>query len=201
MLQKMNAFLGKWMPILTPVSVVIGVLLAGVLHHAAYLVPWIFAIMTFVGSLTSNFQSVKYTITHPLSLLLTLAILHIVTPLWAFLIGHLFFQGDAYTITGLTLAVVIPTGITSVIWVSLYKGNIALTLAIILLDTFLSPFLVPLSMSLFVGEAVELEVWGMMKGLLGMIVCPRLPVCLLINFQRKKQKHGIRHFLPFPKLA
>jgi len=201
MLQKMNAFLGKWMPLLTPVSVFIGVLLASVLHHAAFLVPWIFAIMTFVGSLTSNFQSVKYTITHPLSLLLTLAILHIVTPLWAFLIGHLFFQGDAYTITGLTLAVVIPTGITSVIWVSLYKGNIALTLAIILLDTLLSPFLVPLSMSLFVGEAVELEVWGMMKGLLGMIVLPSIAGMLVNQFSKEKAKAWNQTLSPFSKIG
>jgi bile acid:Na+ symporter, BASS family len=201
MLQKMNAFLGKWMPLLTPVSVVIGVLLAGVLHHLAFLVPWIFAVMTFVGSLTSNFKSVKYTITHPLSLLLTLAILHIITPLWAFMIGHLFFQGDAYTITGLTLAVVIPTGITSVIWVSLYKGNIALTLAIILLDTLLSPFLVPLSMSLFVGEAVQLEVWGMMKGLLGMIVLPSIAGMAFNQFSKEKAKVWNKTLSPFSKIG
>lgn len=201
MLQKMNAFLGKWMPLLTPISVVIGVLLSGVLHHAAFLVPWIFAVMTFIGSLTSNLKSVKYTITHPLSLLLTLAILHLITPLWAFMIGHLFFQNDPYTITGLTLAVVIPTGITSVIWVSLYKGNIALTLAIILLDTLLSPFLVPLSMSLLVGEAVQLEVWGMMKGLLGMIVLPSIAGMLVNQFALEKAKAWNQTLSPFSKIG
>lgn len=201
MLQKMNAFLGKWMPLLTPISVVIGVLLSSVLHHAAFLVPWIFAMMTFIGSLTSNLKSVKYTITHPLSLLLTLAILHIITPLWAFMIGHLFFQNDPYTITGLTLAVVIPTGITSVIWVSLYKGNIALTLAIILLDTLLSPLLVPLSMSLFIGEAVQLEVWGMMKGLLGMIVLPSIAGMLVNQFATQKAKEWNQTLSPFSKIG
>ncbi len=201
MLKKMNAFLGKWMPLLTPISVLVGVLLSDILHHVSFLVPWIFAVMTFIGSLTSNLKSVKYTITHPLSLLLTLAILHILTPLWAFGIGHLFFQNDPYTITGLTLAVVIPTGITSVIWVSLYKGNIALTLAIILLDTLLSPFLVPLSMSLFVGETVQLEVWGMMKGLLGMIVLPSIFGMMVNQFSVEKAKKWNHTLSPFSKIG
>ncbi|MEY8748768.1 bile acid:sodium symporter family protein, partial [Bacillales bacterium AN1005] len=174
MLQSMNAFLGKWMPLLTPVSVVVGVLLSSFLNNFSFLVPWVFAAMTFTGSLNSNFKSMKHTIFHPLSLLLTLAVLHVITPIWAFVIGHLFFGNDPYTITGLTLATVIPTGITSVIWVSMYKGNVPLTLAIILADTLLSPFLVPLSMSIFVGEAVQLDVWGMMRGLLVMIVIPSI---------------------------
>ncbi|MEZ2717319.1 bile acid:sodium symporter family protein [Niallia circulans] len=201
MLEKINAFLGKWMPLLTPISVLIGVLLSDILHHVSFLVPWIFAVMTFIGSLTSNLKSVKYTITHPFSLLLTLAILHILTPLWAFWIGHLFFQNDPYTITGLTLAVVIPTGITSVIWVSLYKGNIALTLAIILLDTLLSPFLVPLSMNLFVGETVQLEVLGMMKGLLGMIVLPSIFGMVINQFSVEKAKKWNHTLSPFSKIG
>ncbi|QJX64396.1 bile acid:sodium symporter family protein [Niallia circulans] len=201
MLEKINAFLGKWMPLLTQISVLIGVLLSDILHHVSFLVPWIFAVMTFIGSLTSNLKSVKYTITHPFSLLLTLAILHILTPLWAFWIGHLFFQNDPYTITGLTLAVVIPTGITSVIWVSLYKGNIALTLAIILLDTLLSPFLVPLSMNLFVGETVQLEVWGMMKGLLGMIVLPSIFGMVINQFSVEKAKKWNHTLSAFSKIG
>jgi len=201
MLQTLNKFLGKWMPLLTPFSVVIGVLLSGILHPLSFLVPWIFAFMTFIGSLTSNFKSVKYTLTHPLSLLLTLFILHIATPLWAFLIGHLFFHHDPYTITGLTLAVVIPTGITSVIWVNLYKGNIALTLAIILVDTLLSPFVVPLSMQLFVGEAVQLEVWGMMKGLFGMIVLPSIIGMLVNQFSKEQAIAWSKSLAPFSKIG
>lgn len=201
MLQSINAFLGKWMPLITPVSVVIGVLLADILHPLAFLVPWIFAGMTFVGSLTSSVKSVQYTITHPLSLILTLAILHVITPVWAYVIGHLFFGNDPYTITGLTLAVVIPTGITSVIWVSMYKGNVALTLAIILIDTLLSPFLVPLSMSLFVGKTVQLEVWGMMKGLLGMIVIPSIAGMLIHQFAKEKAISWNKRLAPFTKLG
>ena len=202
MLQSMNAFLSKWMPLVTPVSVVTGVLLASFLHHLSFLVPWIFAAMTFTGSLNSNFKSMKHTIAHPLSLLLTLAALHIVTPIWAFAIGHLFFHNDPFTITGLILATVIPTCITSVIWVSIYKGNVPLTLAIILADTLLSPFLVPLSMSIFVGESVHLDIWGMMKGLLGMIVLPSIAGMAVNQFYSKeKALHWNKTLAPWSKLG
>ncbi|RCK09681.1 hypothetical protein DT075_35310 [Bacillus licheniformis] len=60
MLQTINKTLGKIMPLLTPLSVVSGVLLADYLNGLASLVPWIFAFMTFAGSLGANFQSLNY---------------------------------------------------------------------------------------------------------------------------------------------
>ena len=87
--------------------------------------------------------------------------------MWAFGIGHLSFRGDAHTITGLVLGMIIPTGITSVIWVSIYKGNMAITLSIILIDTLLSPLIVPFTLSLFVGQKVEMDIISIMNGLCG----------------------------------
>ncbi|MCI4139590.1 bile acid:sodium symporter family protein, partial [Bacillus vallismortis] len=84
----------------------------------------------------------------PIPMILALFVLHIIMPLFAWGSGHLIFKGDPLTITGLTLAVVIPTGITSLIWAAMYKGNVGLTLSIILVVTVLSPLIVPLSLSL-----------------------------------------------------
>lgn len=164
MLQTINKTLGKIMPLLTPLSVVSGVLLADYLNGLAGLVPWIFAFMTFAGSLGANFQSLKTAMVHPLPMLLALFVLHLFMPVLAWSTGHLVFSGDSLTITGLTLGVVIPTGITSMIWAAMYKGNIGLTLSIILVDTILSPFIVPFSLSILAGAHVEMDVIGMMKG-------------------------------------
>ncbi|MFZ7943022.1 bile acid:sodium symporter family protein [Neobacillus sp. 19] len=179
-MQKLNKQLEKIMPFITPVSVVLGVLLSTYLKDFSYLIPWIFAFMTFAGSLSSNFKSLKEVMIHPFPILLAMMILHVLMPLWAWGVGHIAFSGDAYTITGLILGMVIPTGVTSFIWVSIYKGNIPLVLAVILIDTLLSPILVPLSLSLFVGQRVELDFISMMKGLLGMIVIPSL-IGMLLN--------------------
>ena len=101
-------------------------------------------------------------------------------PLWAWAVGHITFNGDPLTITGIILAMVIPTGVTSFIWVSMKKGNTALTLAVILIDSLLSPIIVPLSLSLLVGQKVEMDVSSMMAGLLYMIVIPSI-VGILLN--------------------
>ncbi|WP_141431062.1 bile acid:sodium symporter family protein [Bacillus sp. 03113] len=202
MLQNMNKFLGKWMPFITPVSVVIGVLASTYLHSLVFLVPWVFAFMSFSGSLNSNFKSFQHTVTNPLPILLALTVLHIIMPLWARGIGLAFFSNDPHTITGLILAAVIPTGITSMIWVTMYKGNIPLTLSIILIDTLLSPIVTPLSMELLVGQSIEMPTLDIMKGLLWMVVIPSLAGMSLNQFGKPTSIQKLsRNVAPFAKLG
>jgi predicted Na+-dependent transporter len=202
MLYKLNKMLEKFMPIMIPVSVVIGVLLSVYIKDFSFLIPWIFAFMTFSGSLNSNFVSMKQAVMNPLPILLVIFILHIFMPLWALGVGHLAFSGDSFTITGLVLAMAIPTGITSFVWVSIYKGNTALTLAIILIDTMLSPFVVPLIMSLLVGGNIEMDIIGMTQGLLMMIVIPSIVGMTLNQVLKGKVVSNLSARLsPFAKIA
>ncbi|MBP2239650.1 putative Na+-dependent transporter [Cytobacillus eiseniae] len=202
MLQKLNKQLERLMPFITPTSVVIGVLLAGILKDYSFLIPWIFAFMTFSGSLSSNFSSLKQTLNHPFALVVVLFILHILMPVWAWGVGHIVFSGDLFTITGFILAMAIPTGISSFIWVSIYRGNLSFTLAIILIDTFLSPFIVPFTLSILVGENIEMDVFSMMKGLLGMIVIPSLLGMFLNQWTKGKVKEEWSPRLaPFSKIG
>lgn len=202
MLQKLNHMLEKIMPLITPTSVVLGVLLAAYLKDYAYLVPYIFAIMTFAGSLGSSFQSFKEAVIHPVPIFAAIVLLHVVMPLWALGVGHLAFNGDSYTITGLVMAMVIPTGITSFIWASIYRGKIALTLSIILIDTLLSPLIVPFTLSLIVGQRIDIDVWGMMKGLFGMVVIPSL-IAMFLNQLTKGRSREILEapLAPFAKIG
>lgn len=202
MLQRLNKQLEKIMPLITPVSVILGVLLTSYLKEYSFLIPWIFAFMTFAGSLGSNFKSLGEVISHPLPVLITIVLLHVFMPLWALAVGHLVFTGDVYTITGMVLAMVIPTGVTSFIWVSIYKGNVPITLSIILIDTLLSPIIVPYSLSLFMGQTVQMDFAGIMKGLLGMVVVPSL-LGMLLNQRTKgsiKDTLGLR-LAPFSKIC
>ncbi|MBS4174220.1 bile acid:sodium symporter family protein [Bacillus sp. FJAT-49736] len=202
MLAIMNKRLEKWMPFITPISVILGVLLSVYLKDFSFLIPWIFAFMTFAGSLGSNFHSLKKVMTHPFSIIIALLILHIVMPIWAWGMGHVFFHGDSYTMTGLILGMVIPTGVTSVIWVSIYRGNMALTLSLILIDTFLSPFIVPYTLSIFVGQRVELNTLGIMKGLFEMVVAPSILAMLLNQITKGRIKDTLGTKLaPFSKVC
>ncbi|WP_342560372.1 bile acid:sodium symporter family protein [Psychrobacillus sp. FSL W7-1457] len=180
MMLSINKFLEKTMAYFIPVSVIIGVLVSDYIVDLAWLIPWIFAFMTFAGSLNSNFASFKDAVLHPLPIFVTFTILHIIMPLLSLGIGHLVFPGEMLTITGLVLAMSIPTGITSFVWVAVAKGNNVLALTIILLGALLSPVIVPLTLHLLVGETVEIDALGMMIGLLWTIVIPSI-VGMILN--------------------
>ena len=174
MLYTLNKTLERMMGVFIPTCLVIGVLLAGYLDNGSFLIPWIFALMTFAGSLNSNFASMKRAVLNPFPLVVAIFVLHIFMPLWAWGIGHLAFSGDIFTITGLVLAMAIPTGISSFVWVAIYKGNVTLALTIILVDTLLSPLIVPFTLSVLVGGNIEMDVISMTQGLIWMIVIPSL---------------------------
>ncbi|TLS38439.1 bile acid:sodium symporter family protein [Pseudalkalibacillus caeni] len=202
MLYKINKSLQKFMPFMTPMSVVLGILFSEWLNSYVFLVPWIFAFMTFSGSLGSNFKCLKNVITYPLPLIACLLVLHLIMPTIALGVGHLVFPGDFYTTTGLVLSFLIPTGITSLIWVSIYRGNVALTLSIILIDTLIAPFIVPYILKIFVGQAIEMNLWDITEGLLWMIVFPSLLGMAMNQVTKGKVVETIEPILsPFSKIG
>ncbi|MCZ0756598.1 bile acid:sodium symporter family protein [Anoxybacillus sp. J5B_2022] len=202
MLQMINRRMEKALPFIVPSSVIVGVLFAPVFVHYASFVPWVFALITFAGSLRLSFSALKQALFHPIPMITVLFLLHVFMPLWALGIGHLFFRGDHSTVLGLLLAVVIPTGVTSFIWVAILRGNLAFALAVILIDTFLSPFLVPGSLLVFAGNRVEIDAWKMMSGLFFMIIFPSLLGMIVNQWAKKETKASLEAVLsPVSKIA
>ncbi|MFD5018185.1 bile acid:sodium symporter family protein [Paenibacillus sp. NPDC058367] len=183
---KSNVVLEKIMPLLTPTAIVVGVLNESRLLPFTGLVPWIFAFMTLIGSLKSNLKDLLGVLLKPQKLIVLMLILHIVMPLIGWLVASAVFPGDPYTVTGFVLLFAIPTGVVSVVWVSIYGGNIALTLALILIDTLLSPIVVPGTLYLLMGASVEIQLGEMMKGLLWMVVIPSVVGMLLNQWTKGK---------------
>ncbi|MBM7553507.1 bile acid:sodium symporter family protein [Thalassobacillus pellis] len=202
MLPTMNRLLQKLMPYITPTAVVIGVIFSDMLEFFVFLVPWIFAFMTFSGSLGSNFHNLKNVLRNPLSIVLCLVILHIIMPLIAYGTGLIIFPDDMNTVIGLILSFLIPTGITSLIWAAIYKGNVVLTLSIILLDTLLSPLVVPFVLKFLVGNSIEMNVLDIMNGLIWMIVIPSLLGMLVNQFAKKEVTRTLEaNLAPFTKIG
>ena len=201
MLQQIDQKLEKWMNWMMPFCIILGIIFSAYFKDLTFLVPWLFAFMTFEGSLSMNFKSLKGAVNHPFPIFVVLGFLHIVMPLWAWIVGHITFNGDTLTITGLVLGMAIPTGVTSFIWVSMKKGNSALALAIILIDSLLSPFIVPFSLSLFINQKVSIDFMDMMVSLLYMIVLPSIVGMLLNEISKGKVPHVWKPRLsPFSKL-
>lgn len=161
------------------VWVVAAGLLAGAVFHDQMAVfkpavSYLFAYMTFTVALSCSWRDFKQALRSPGLMLLMLALLHLFLPLVAVLSSRLFLPGQPLLQAGVILGTATPVGVSSVIWVGLAGGNLALALTTIITDTIISPVVVPLIMFLTVGQTVRFDVPQLMLGLIWMIVLPTL---------------------------
>ncbi len=189
------------MPFLTPISVLLGVTILSEFSSLSFLVKWIFAFISFASCIGLKVQDLRQTLARPMPILVCLFLLQILIPIIAYGVGNLFFSGDIYTITGLVLAFTIPTGVISLMWVAVFGGNRAVTLAIVLINTILSPILVPFTLKLLVGAKVSMDSVGLMNGLLWMIVIPSLLGLFFNKITKEKTKELAATLAPFSKLG
>ena len=166
--------LDKIFPFLTPVFLISGLLLGQNVGQFVRIVPWLFGLATFIGSLKIDFNAFLETVKKPKGILIVMLILRFLMPVIALLFGRIFFPNDIYTQTGLLLFGLLPVAINSVLWTVITKGNVSLTLSVVLLDTVLAPIVLPFSILLLTGESIDLDTIGMMRSLLFMVVLPSL---------------------------
>lgn len=166
--------LDKYFPFLTPIFLILGLLLGANVGRHVGVVPWLFAWATFIGSLKIDFNSFVETVKHPKGILVVMLILRVLMPVIALGFGLIFFSTDIYTRTGLLLFGLLPVAINSVLWTVITKGNVSLTLSVVLLDTVIAPLALPFSILLLTGARIDLDTMGMMRSLLLMVVLPSL---------------------------
>lgn len=201
MLDRLNKRLQALMPILTPSSLLIGVLFDGIGEHLKFLVPWIFAFMTFAGSLSLNFKGLQSFKKYPFVILFTIAFLHIIMPIWAYIVSKVMFDDHLLTI-GFVMSMAVPTGVTSFIWVSICRGHLALCLSIILIDTLLAPIVMPSLVHLVIGKAIAIDTMSLMLDLLWMIVLPSVLAVLLNEWTKGNIEKTLgRKLSPFSKIS
>jgi len=135
--------------------------------------------MTFSGALKLTAKELGIAVRSPVVILLFFFTSHIIMPLAALLLSSLFFN-DTDLITGFVLLFAGPTAVSGFIWVSIYKGDKALGLTLILLSTILAPLIVPITLSVLIGEKVVLDMSGIAISLLFMVVIPTI-IGVLIN--------------------
>lgn len=188
MLQRLNRFLEKWMFLVTPCCLAAGVLFPSVAGLGVPYVPLVFAFMTFIGGLKSSFRDIAAVFRSPLPLLACLATLHLVLPAAACGLGRLLFPDNPNVVTGMVLEFSVPAAVVGLMWVSIYRGNSPLSLALVILDTLLAPFLIPLTLRLLVGSQVAIDTSRMMEELIFMITLPALLAMVLNQLSRDRVK-------------
>jgi tagaturonate reductase len=174
------------MPVLTPAGIVLGFLLPGVCIKLRPFVPLLFGMMTLSGSLKLTVRELGQTIKSPWGIGLFFFSSHILMPLIAFLLSSLVFKEDPDAIAGYVLLYSAPTAVSGFIWVAIFRGDNALCLTLILLDTLLAPLVVPGTVSLLLGARVAIDMSGIALSLIFMVVIPTIAGVGLNEFSRGK---------------
>lgn len=201
-LYRADGFASRHMAPVVLCCVALGIAFPDTLSRLNDLAVPLFAFMTFSNSLGGGFRSMADVARRPAPVLVILGLLHVVMPLVTLGLGTVLFPDDHLFTIGLVLEYVIPTGVATLMWVGMNRGNTPLCLSVVLLDTILSPLVVPLSLRLLVGSVVELDTWGMIRDLMAMVGIPALAAMTLYQVTGGAVARTLKPRLaPFGKLA
>ncbi len=151
-----------------------------------FLLVALFAYMTFVTSLGTSLKSFFKVLAKPWIPLWALLLIHLVTPLTAWLLGSLFYADSPQIQLGLLVGAAIPVGVTSIIWTAIAKGNIQITLVAVTLDTLIVPILLPAYYQIVVGQSVAINYISLVVQLLLMVTIPSILGMLLYDWSDGK---------------
>ena len=169
-----NRSLERIFPLLISLGVVLGVVLPWAFVGLRPFVPWLFGTVTLVGALKLRVRELGRTVSSPLPIFLFFFIARVFMPSMVFFFSSLIFRNDLDIVSGYVLLYSVPTAVTGFIWVTIFKGDAALALTLILLDTLLAPIVVPGTVRVFLGAGIDLDMTGMAVSLVLMVVIPTI---------------------------
>lgn len=140
----------------------------------------LFAYMTFVTALGTSLKNFLQVLNKPWVPLWVLFLIHIIVPLVAWAVGLIFYPGDFAMRLGFLISASIPIGVTSIIWTSVARGDVALALVVVTLDTLIVPIWIPTFFSIIVGKTIHIDFWHMLWQLLWMVTIPSI-VGMVVN--------------------
>ena len=189
-----------------PAVPLLGIVLGYAFPHAFQrfipYVPLLFGTITLSGAINLKAREFGKTIRSPLPIAAFLISSHVLMPLLAFLASSFFFPGDNDTIAGFILMFAGPVAVSSFIWVTILRGDKALSLTMVMLDTLLAPLLVPGTLLLLMGARVALNMSGIIISLLLMVVTPTIIGVALNEASKGKIPAVISPYLsPFSKIC
>lgn len=201
-LYHINKFVGRNMPWFVLGCLALGLTFPDTMSRLGGISVPLFAFMTFANSLGGGFREIGQVVRHPLPAVTCLLLLHGAMPLLALGLGKLLFPDEPLFALGLLLEYAVPTGVTTLMWVGIGGGNVPLCLSLVLLDTLAAPLVIPLTLRVLAGSAVELDTVGMIGELMVMVAIPALAAMALYQATGGRVAKTLKPRLePFAKLA
>ncbi|XEC93340.1 bile acid:sodium symporter family protein [Paenibacillus tarimensis] len=178
--------------LIIPGSLILGFLYSEPLSRFIGTVPYLFAFVTLTMALGCGVEQLRLVASRPLPMLWTLTIAHLLLPLIAYAGGSAIFGAGSPYVIGLVLFTLIPLGVSSVIWVGLSGGSIPLMLSLVVLDSILSPFVVPAGIQLAFGQGIEVNTFSIMTDLALIVVIPTVIGVLLHQLSKGRIGQAVK---------
>jgi len=179
----LNRVLNRIMPLLTPFGVFLGLLLGSKVSWMKPAVNWLFGVMTFLGAMKISAKEMFSSLKKPVFFVAFALGGYVLMPFVAFIIASVFFPGNKELLCGYVLLRATPSAVVCTIWAGIYSGNMAISIAMLVFDSFLSPFMTPLILKLYTGASVAVDSMGMMKSLCFMVLIPSLLALVFNHFK------------------
>ena len=188
--------------LIIPGSLVLGFFFSKQLHGLVPAVPYLFAYVTLTMAIGCGLQQLRTVLRKPGIMIWTFVLAHILSPLLAYGLGSLLFGVDSPYVVGLVLFTIIPLGVSTVLWVGMSAGSVPLMLAMVVMDSILSPFVVPAGIHLLFKTAVQTNTMQMMGDLLILIVAPTVIGIILYESTKGRIQPMVQPFAaPISKLC
>ncbi|SFE48892.1 Predicted Na+-dependent transporter [Paenibacillus catalpae] len=199
---RFNQFFERWMFLLIPGSLVLGFLFADMLAPMVDAVPYLFAYVTLTMGIGCGLRHLYEVIKKPGILVWTLILAHLVSPLVAYGLGALLFGASSPYVVGLVLFTIIPLGVSTVLWVGMSGGSVPLVLAMVVLDSALSPLVVPYGIHLFFDTTVDIAIGPIMFDLFVIVVLPTIVGVALYEISKGRIQEKVKPVaMPISKLC
>ncbi|MBR3318396.1 MAG: bile acid:sodium symporter family protein [Atopobiaceae bacterium] len=193
-------WIGSHLTLIVPAGVAIGMLCPRALLPIKPAIPTLFAIMTFQNSLKNDPSSLRRVLHRPGVLAAILAWVHVVAPLITWAIASAVFGPNSNTVAGVVLEYAVPIGASTVMWVGMFEGEIALALSALLASTLVSPFSIPLTLKLLVGATIAFDSAQMMASMAYMVAIPALAATVAYVLTRGQSARLHRPTVPVSRL-
>lgn len=188
---KLNKKFEKIMAFITPTAVLIALVFGKYFVPLKPLVNILFGLMTFFGAMKISAEDMKAAFKKPLFIVAYVIASFLIMPLFAQVISKTLFSNSIIVGSGYNLVRAVPTAVVGSVWATMFNGNLAVSLAILLIDTLLAPAITPFMLKIYTGTAVQLDTFGMMKSLCFMVVIPFILGIVFNHFFKKQIKETI----------
>lgn len=185
---KWNRWLGEHLFLVVVPALILGLILPVNVNGLKSMVIILFAYITFITSLSTSLKDFLKAFTKPLTPVWILILVHIFSPILAWIIGNALFPDDSLIRLGLLVGASIPMAVTSIIWTSLAEGDVALTLVAVTIDTFVVPFWLPAFLKVVAGYMVTIDFKSMLFDLLIMVTLPSILGMLLCDLSNRRME-------------